>query len=106
MAMMEALLALTAEDAPANDNLSEVASLQGSQELPDVVSIVEDVMADGVIDAMIDHIAGDTGAMAVEASYLGSATMALKIDGGAFAFDAFHVADTSEEAAAMAAVSA
>jgi len=104
--MMEALLALGGEEAAANDNSGVVAGLQGAQELPDVAAIVDDVMDGGFVDAMIDHIAGDHGAMAIEASYLDGAAMALKINGDAFAFGANPIADMTEEAAAMVAANA
>src|SRR3546814_411414 len=91
--MMDALLALGGEEAAANDNSGVVAGLQGAQELPNVAVIVDEVMADHAVDAMIDHFAGnqfadDHSAIAVEASYLDSASMALKIVGDAFAFGA------------------
>jgi len=63
-------------------------------------------MDGGFVDAMIDHIAGDHGAMAIEASYLDGAAMALKINGDAFAFGANPIADMTEEAAAMVAANA
>lgn len=102
--MMEALLAVTTQEG--DNEQVELASLDGAQEEAEVAAILEDVMSDGVVDAMIDQFAGDHGVTNVEASYLGDGALAYKIDGGAFVFDGNAVADIQDDAAAMAAVNA
>lgn len=110
---MEALLALSAEQAPAGDpSLLAVADDvvgKTQAQLPDVAAILDDVMAGQSVDAMIDHFAGDAGhapQLAAAASYLGSETLTQVIDGGAFAFDNSTMADMPEEAAALVAAHA
>ena len=102
--MMEALLATTTQEG--DNEQVELASLEGSQDEAEIVAILEDVMSDGVVDAMIDQITGDDGAMKTEGGYLGDSALAYNIDGGAFVFDGNAIADLQDDAAALAAVNA
>ena len=107
---MEALLAL-ADDAQAVPELAEVSGLRGNAEGAEITvaieEIVSDLMAEGQVDAMIDHFAGEVTGFTGEMGYLNDNALAQAIDGGAFTFGAnTTVADMTEDAAAMAAVHA
>ncbi|RGP41013.1 hypothetical protein BPTFM16_01308 [Altererythrobacter insulae] len=106
--MMEALLALTPQ--PTGEvELADVAGLGIGSELPKLAAIMEDIMAENAIDAMLDQFATPTNeivGMDSETGYLGNDALAAMIDTGAFAFDGGAMADMSEEAAALAVMSA
>ncbi len=106
---MEALLSLADEGEQAID-LADASGLRGNQEIPEELAaleeIVDDIMAEGQIDAMIEHFAGKAAGFTGEMSYLADNALVQSIDGGAFTFGASSVADMTEDAAAMAAVHA
>ncbi len=106
---MEALLALN-DDGIAPVDLAQASGLHGNQDIADITvaieEIVNDIMAEGQIDAMIEHFAGEVTGFTGEMSYLADNALAQSIDGGAFTFGASSVADMTEDAAAMAAVHA
>lgn len=104
-AMMEALLSLeTVSDA--QPDLADASGLPDAQNLTDVVAILEDVMAEGAVDAMLETLgvgAGDNLATQLASSSHNEAALTQTVDGSAFAMDTMQMADMSAEAAAVAA---
>ena len=106
--MMDALLALTPE-AGAETALADVAGLAGTPELPELAAIMDDIMAEHAVESLLDQIAGPANeivGMDSETGYLGNDALAAMIDTGAFAFDGNAMADMTDEAAALATMSA
>ena len=106
---MEALLALS-DDSEVPVELADVSGLRGDQGIADITvaieEIVNDIMAEGVVDSMIEHFAGEVTGFIGETGYLSDNALAQSIDGGAFTFGASTVADMTEDAAAMVAMHA
>ena len=108
---MEALLAMGEAESTkeGSKELADASLLRGSQDTPDIKAILEDVMAGEKVDNVIDHFAGNdiSGAVLAESvGLIGSNTLTMKIDAGAFAYENSPMADMHEDAAAMAAVGA
>ncbi|MEP5938639.1 MAG: DUF5801 repeats-in-toxin domain-containing protein [Erythrobacter sp.] len=106
---MESLLSLS-DDAALPVDIAEASGLRGNQDVAEISvaieEIVDDIMAEGHMDAMIEHFAGEAAGFTGEMSYLADNALTQSIDGGAFTFGASTVADMTEDAAAMAAVHA
>ncbi|MBE5073156.1 hypothetical protein IM511_02405 [Erythrobacteraceae bacterium E2-1 Yellow Sea] len=97
-AMMEALLAMSTQEG------SDGSDPRTTDEV-DV--IVKDVLAEDVVDAMLNEITGDDGVQLADAGTLDAATLTHVIDGGAFVFDSSHTAVLDDQTAAeLAAVHA
>jgi hypothetical protein len=105
-ASMDALLAMADETSPSDDTGTK--TVEGSQsETPEATEIVKDVLAENVVDAMLDAISGDHGIQPTHAAITMASDVLMKsIDTGAFAFDSGAAADMTDEAAAMAAMNA
>ncbi|TWJ10397.1 DUF5801 repeats-in-toxin domain-containing protein, partial [Altererythrobacter ishigakiensis] len=106
--MMEALMALTPQ-AGGETQLAEMAGLDTGAHVPELAAIMDDIMAEHAIDGLLDQIAGPANeivGMDGEIGYLGNDALAAMIDTGAFAFDGNAMADMTEEAAALATMSA
>nr|WP_298897279.1 DUF5801 repeats-in-toxin domain-containing protein [uncultured Altererythrobacter sp.] len=106
--MMEALLTL-APEAGAEAALADVAGLAGNPDVPELAMIMDDIMAEYAVEGLLDQIAGPANeivGMDSEIGYLGNDTLAAMIDTGAFAIDGNAMADMTEEAAALATMSA
>ncbi|XUU59842.1 Ig-like domain-containing protein [Erythrobacter sp. HA6-11] len=102
--LMEALLDLS--DASATElDLADATGL-ATGETVDVVAILDDIMAESAVDALLETLAdnADIGSpIDAASSVLSEASLTQTVDGSAFAFDATQLADLSAEAAAVAA---
>jgi hypothetical protein len=106
--MMEALLTL-APEAGAEAALADLAGLAGNPDVPELAMIMDDIMAEYAVEGLLDQIAGPANeivGMDSEIGYLGNDVLAAMIDTGAFAIDGNAMADMTEEAAALATMSA
>ncbi|MBO6946324.1 Ig-like domain-containing protein, partial [Altererythrobacter sp.] len=106
--MMEALMALTPE-AGGEVQLADAAGLDTGTHVPELAAIMDDIMAEHAIEGLLDQIAGpihEFVGIESEIGYLGNDALAAMIDTGAFAFDGNATADMTEEAAALATMSA
>ena len=103
--VMDALLTMGSENAP-TDSDSANAAEEGVRKLPDAEAIVKDVLAETVVDAMLNAISGDEAEPVHTASPMTSDVLMKTIDTGAFAFDSGVGADMTEEAAALATMNA
>ena len=106
--MMEALLTLTS-DASGEAALANATGLATGEETFELATVMDDIMAEQVIEGLLDQVAGASNEIVGidnENGYLGHDALAAMIDTGAFAFDSGVAADMTEEAAALATMNA
>jgi len=97
-AMMEALLAMSAEEGSDGDD---------TRTTDEVDVIVKDVLAEDAVDAMLNEITGHDDVQTADAGAFDAATLTHVIDGGAFVYDNNQMAVMDDHAAAeLAAVHA